>query len=73
MMQKLAVQSAGAANCITWYAAGGLKRLMKRGDVFFLLLVILVIVALVLVVVNIHALFPTPSPQSFAQSFAPVQ
>ncbi len=44
---------------------------MKRADVLFIVVILLVILALVLLVVNIHTLFPTPSPQAFAQSFGP--
>ncbi len=44
---------------------------MKKGDWFFIVVIALVILALVLLVVNIHALFPTPSPQAFAQSVTP--
>lgn len=46
---------------------------MSKGDLFFILVIILIILALVLLVVNIHALFPTPEPQAFAQSLAPMQ
>lgn len=44
---------------------------MKKADWLFIAVVLLVILALVLVVANIHTLFPTPSPQAFAQSVTP--
>ena len=44
---------------------------MKKNDFFFIVVILLVVLALVLLVVNINTLFPTPSPEAFAQSVIP--
>jgi len=44
---------------------------MKKGDFFFVLVILIVIIAMILLVLNIHALFPTPAPQQFVQSVVP--